>query len=53
MATVLSNGYTVTQHHNYIVTVSKNGKNVINLKFSRELSCEELNELAFWSKITL
>ena len=48
MATLIENGYTVTQHRNYTVSVSKNGKDIIRFAFSRELSGSELSELAFW-----
>lgn len=48
MATLIENGYTVTQHKNYIVSVSKNGKDIVRFAFSRELSGTELSELAFW-----
>ena len=38
MSTLMANGFIVTQHTDHIV----------RLKFSRELSGEELSELAFW-----
>lgn len=48
MATLVTNGLMVTQHENYYVSVSKNGKNIFRFAFSRELSGAELSELAFW-----
>ncbi len=53
MATLLTNGYTITQQTDYNVSISKNGKKLVNLKFSRELSGEELSELAFWIRTTM
>jgi len=48
MSTLVENGYTVTQHKDYIVSVSKNGKDIVRFAFKRELSGDELSELAFW-----
>ena len=48
MSTLIENGYTVTQHRDYIVSVSKNGKDIVRFAFKRELSGDELSELAFW-----
>lgn len=53
MATLLTNGYTITQYTDHNVSISKNGKRVVNLKFSRELSGEELSELAFWVRTAI
>jgi hypothetical protein len=48
MSTLIENGYTITQHKDYIVSVSKNGKDIVRFAFKRELSGNELSELAFW-----
>ncbi len=48
MATLVTNGLILTQHENHYVSVSKNGKSLFRFAFSRELSGEELSELAFW-----
>lgn len=48
MTTVMENGYVVTQFGNHKVHISKFGKAIVNLDFKRELSGDELSELAFW-----
>ena len=48
MSTLIENGYTITQNKDYIVNVSKNGKDIVRFAFKRELSGSELGELAFW-----
>lgn len=48
MSTLISNGFTVTQHLDNHVSISRQGKAVCRLDFKRELSGEELSELAFW-----
>ena len=48
MSTLMANGFIVTQHTDHNVSLSKNGRDIVRLKFSRELSGEELSELAFW-----
>ena len=49
MSTLMANGFIVTQHTDHNVSISKNGRDIVRLKFSRELSGEELSELAFWA----
>lgn len=50
MATLVTDGMTLTQHENYYVSVSRYGKALVRFAFSRELTGEELSELAFWVK---
>lgn len=48
MATLVINGMTLVQHEDYRVSVSKYGKALCRFDFKRELTGEELSELAFW-----
>ena len=53
MSTLMANGFIVTQHTDHNVSISRNGRDIVRLKFSRELSGEELSELAFWIRNVL
>lgn len=48
MATIIENGFIVTQYPNHLVNISRHGRDILRLEFKRELSGEELSELAFW-----
>lgn len=48
VSTLIENGYIVTQHPDHLVSISRFGKDIVRLEFRRELSGEELSELAFW-----
>lgn len=48
MATLVENGFVITQRLNHDVVISRNGRDVLRFAFTRELTGEELSELVFW-----
>lgn len=50
MATLVMDGMKLVQHEDYCVSVSRYGRAVCRFAFKRELTGEELSELAFWVK---